>query len=311
MASPGDFIEGLGEVEASYRYAPSLGIMAGAGLLFGICAAIGLYKYGQDDDLVALMVGIAASCFVVLAALALFWGLLRPQRIVVGTQGLLVPQSRWSSREVIVRFSAIEAIDLQEISGQRMLTIRHLEGIFRLQNIMLPRGAFDILHATILRACGVDEFELIDEPSSLVENDLWSRLQRRGYGHIELFTLKILVLFSFCGGPLYLCDHLKAIAPNPWNFVIAFAPLAVMMYGALSFSDDTSERFSRIAVKVGFGGALILFVESFVALTATFYEPPRADGGLIATGSVIGLIACVLYIRLARLFLDVDTHIDR
>jgi hypothetical protein len=124
---------------------------------------------------------------------------------------------------------------------------------------------------------------------------------------LKQLAIKLLALASFLGGPLYLSDLLKPEWGQQLAFVIAFAPVALVTFGALSLSDAPSERFSRIVVSAGLVGAALVEIEHAFAgwqlWIAGAVHPNRA---LISFGIAVGLPTAAFYARFARRFLEVS-----
>ena len=121
---------------------------------------------------------------------------------------------------------------------------------------------------------------------------------------IKEITLKLAALFSYCGGPLFIADVLKPHLPAGLPFLITFAPVGLMVIGALSLDDATHGRWSRGAVWAGRQGLYVVLVAHVCALWC-FAEGVRVpDQGLHYFGIAVGAVWSVAYWRASRRWLQ-------
>jgi hypothetical protein len=111
-----------------------------------------------------------------------------------------------------------------------------------------------------------------------------------------LLILKLAALFSFCGGPLFFSDLLDVKHRGPIYFAIPFAPIMLLLFGALALRDEAADRFDRWSIQGGFVGAALLLGMNVYAGFHLVTGPPRPDGTLMAIGIGIGFFTAAAYV---------------
>lgn len=113
--------------------------------------------------------------------------------------------------------------------------------------------------------------------------------------------LKLLALVAFLGGPLMAMDRWRAELGEPVAFTLAFAPLALLLFGMLSI-DDEPGRCRTIVVRGGAAGALLLLVQNALALAwlMTQARAPKEPIAMHALGIAVGTAVAVYYLMRAR-----------
>jgi len=114
-------------------------------------------------------------------------------------------------------------------------------------------------------------------------------------GRFSTVVLKIVALLSFCGGPLLASDALQPVLGDPWGFVVAFVPVALMLLGAFGITDPERDTMSRLSAWAGAAGAIAVGLVNVWGVTRLVAEPERADRGLVVFGTIVGFTAVVLY----------------
>ena len=284
---------GIGEPVHELPYKPGIGVIMGVGGFFGLCGVVLTSKALQDGQLESW--GAAGCSWVFVAVAVAMWAmrLTSRQRVVLGTLGVVLPVGRpWSKvDEVVVPLSAIRELSIQDVGAQRLLRVHHTGGEVVINAGMLPEKSdlsLILTHLTHLTQPPPTPLgPLAERPVpahvplappevSLPHSRYWVRQ-----------VLSLLGLLSFCGGPLYLTDLLKPELGQALAFAAAFSPLGVMLLGALAFSDRPSPG-TRVVIGVGAVCAVGLAALALVALAAARTGLP--DGGLIAFGSLVGLV---------------------
>ena len=148
-------------VEAEYRM--SLRIPQIAGLLAAVLGVLGFMLYQAiTNDRGLVLQGIlnlsraqatafwwAFSGLLGLGVLPIsvavaFKALFQPQRIAFAGDGVFLPASFWSGREIRVRFSDIEDLTLMSVRNEQVLTVAANGRKFRIGQSWLPsQAAFD------------------------------------------------------------------------------------------------------------------------------------------------------------------------
>lgn len=114
---------------------------------------------------------------------------------------------------------------------------------------------------------------------------------------MPLLLFKLATLFSFCGGPLLVCELLKPRLGQDPAFVVGMAPVALMAYGALTMRDGDD---SRVVVWLGAIGAVVVLAFNLFAAWHLGTHSAVPDAGLISFGIGIGWIAGMAYLAVAR-----------
>jgi hypothetical protein len=110
-------------------------------------------------------------------------------------------------------------------------------------------------------------------------------------------VLKIAAVLAFMGGPLYVHTHLRALDPR-LAFALAFAPVAVILFGALTLHDEDS-GFSRGVTRAGLAAALLLCAQNVWLVHGLLITHDSTTPGLHASGALAGTLAAAAYARLA------------
>ena len=146
--------------DREFDYRPSWTMLLFCGLFFGACAIVlGAKAINNDrgliiNGIIELEEGGAtaffwalAACSFAFVAIALFSAVLSlvvHQRVVLGTNTIRVPASRWSSREMEIAYDDIQSLSKEEISGQAFFHVIHGAGKFTIMAGMLPsKPVFD------------------------------------------------------------------------------------------------------------------------------------------------------------------------
>lgn len=115
-------------------------------------------------------------------------------------------------------------------------------------------------------------------------------------------VLKLLALWSFTGGPLWLADELKPRFGTPISFSIAFAPIALMLFGSLVFEDEPTS-LTRAVVLAGAGGAFALLGMDALAGQHLLFGGTHSEPTLIVFGCIVGVVAAIAYLAAAVRYL--------
>ena len=138
-----------------YPYRPKSWVMALAGSFFLACA-IGYFFWARDNDrgliingLIELDTGEASifywalfACCVAFVAMAIFGivlSLQAPREVAVDARGVTLPAGRWSRESVTIPFDSITDLHVQQVNGQKFLTIRHKGGKHGVSRAFMPR----------------------------------------------------------------------------------------------------------------------------------------------------------------------------
>ena len=113
-------------------------------------------------------------------------------------------------------------------------------------------------------------------------------------------ALKLAALFSYCGGPLFVAELLKPRFDHDAVFMITFAPVALMLVGALSLGYQPGDRLAAFAVSLGRQGVYVTLGMHAYALMRFVGGTRMADQGLYLFGIAIGVVWSVFYLRAAR-----------
>ena len=113
-------------------------------------------------------------------------------------------------------------------------------------------------------------------------------------------ALKLAALFSFCGGPLFVSDLLKPRVGTPAAFWITFAPVGLMLVGAMHLGYLPGDRWAAAAVSLGRQGVYVVLGMHAYTL-ARFASGTRvAEPWLYLLGIGVGVIWSLAYLRAAR-----------
>ena len=135
---------------------------------------------------------------------------------------------------------------------------------------------------------------------------------------------KIGALFSYCGGPLIVCDLLKPRLGTFLAFVVPFVPIVLMIFGAEAlfdpspprqriapgpfnrdeFESDTGVRWGILFVRLGLIGALLTLMMQGYGTWFLATTPPRPDHNLYVLGIAVGIPLAVAYVYAAKRWLN-------
>jgi hypothetical protein len=150
-----------------YGYRPKESIIF-FGTLFSVSATIFFGFMARSNDRGLIINGIiklspwgatvfysvlaACSLVFVLMSIAIFIHLLLySQKIVLTAEELIVPKSRWSSKEITISYSTITEIRITEVKYQRFMKIAHRAGVSTITASMLPtKNDFDTIYLLLL-----------------------------------------------------------------------------------------------------------------------------------------------------------------
>lgn len=107
--------------------------------------------------------------FALVAALAIIHGIINTQRIVLTSRTIMVPASRWSSKEIAIPYVCI--IDVMETRAKehRFLKILHSDGEVEISSSMLPTmAAFDEILQILSRHIELLSTDELERHKSLV-----------------------------------------------------------------------------------------------------------------------------------------------
>ena len=120
-------------------------------------------------------------------------------------------------------------------------------------------------------------------------------------GHL---ILKFTSLLAFLGGPLYVADQLKPALGQQGSFALVFAPVGLVMFAALTMSDEEPAGAARIAVVGGVLGAFILLGLNGYTAWQISHGSTHPEARLIGGGIVVGVVACGLFLTRAQRYLS-------
>ncbi len=116
-------------------------------------------------------------------------------------------------------------------------------------------------------------------------------------------VLRLLALASFIGGPLYCADLWKPALGDPWNFIAAFAPIALVLMAAMMVLQDRPTTATRAMTWVGFLGVAGLLCEDAFAGIRIAAGDAHPNTQMIQFGIFAGVCAAALYTWHALRFL--------
>jgi hypothetical protein len=116
---------------------------------------------------------------------------------------------------------------------------------------------------------------------------------------MKLLLLRVTAILSFCGGPLHLSELLRVSLGQLPAFLVAFAPVALLLVGALAFRDRPSEKMARLSIRGGLLGSALLVAENAFAAWRLSRGEPHPHQGIITFGIFVGTVGCGLYARQA------------
>jgi cell division protein FtsW (lipid II flippase) len=135
--------------------------------------------------------------------------------------------------------------------------------------------------------------------------------------------IKLGALFSYCGGPLIVCEMLKPRLGMFLAFAVPFVPILLMIFGAESLFDPSPQRqgvapgrlryesdsddwlrWEILSVRLGLIGALLTLMMHAYGAWSLATTPPRPDHGLYVFGIVVGIPLAGVYAHAARRWLN-------
>lgn len=142
-------------------------------------------------------------------------------------------------------------------------------------------------------------------------------------GQFRYLLVKLGALFSFCGGPLILCEMLKPRIGTTMAFVVTFAPILFMIFSADSLFEGPwrppatpgsqpkkGVQWGIVFMHFALAGALVTLLMHAYGAWILASPPPRPDRGLNLFGLVVGIPIAVAYIYFARRWLERATTPD-
>jgi len=144
-----------------YPYRPRWSVLLSSSLLFAGVGGIFGWQIVQGGGLLFWCLAGVSGLFVLLGVFVALMRILVPQRIVLQPGALVLPASRWSKEERMVRLDEIENIEYQHIAGQRILTLWYGQGKTSISASMLPTQR-DFLE--VAQHLGLDPHVLEDRP---------------------------------------------------------------------------------------------------------------------------------------------------
>jgi len=144
----------MNEVESEFPYRPKWSVIVWVTLFFGVGAAvIGHAASVQDTSLpIFRVLGLSPShagavlwvmfglCtgFVAVGLFLAVFRLLVSQRIALTANSVILPASRWTSRESAVEYSKITSLRFMEVRGQRFIKVSYQGGSFTITESQMP-----------------------------------------------------------------------------------------------------------------------------------------------------------------------------
>lgn len=282
-------------------YRPRIVVAVVTSLFFGLGGIVLVDKAQETGDWFDWVLVATSFGFVVLGALMLGLRFVRPQQVEVWPGALVVPRRWWSSDTVRIVLDTVEDVQIVAISGQVMVKVLHDGQRSGLQRQMFDTNAdFDRVMAFL------DTGEWSGEvyPGETPDSELSAEATRlgRASGPLRGLGFKLGGLFSFCGGPLRLADRLSPEIGG-WAFALAFLPVGLMIFGAMSALDEEPTPFWRAVVAAGGLGAAVVGALSVWALVDVAMGTWTVDDVIVTWGSVVALVVTVAYgVVAARFF---------
>jgi len=116
----------------------------------------------------------------------------------------------------------------------------------------------------------------------------------------RLGAIKLAALLSFCGGPMLAHELTKPHAHPFLAFLLAFLPVGLMAWGAVSLEAGDFTRPERIYVALGVLGAVATFFLNVFGAWHLLGHPRAPDDTLYALGILVGSVSTWLYLFVAR-----------
>jgi len=113
-------------------------------------------------------------------------------------------------------------------------------------------------------------------------------------------AVRIAALFSYCGGPLFIADALRARLDAGLACLITFLPVGLMVVGSFFLYDDPRDRLSYALVRAGRQGLYIVLAMHVYALSRFMDGVRVPEQYLHYIGIAVGVIWSFAYLRAAR-----------
>jgi hypothetical protein len=121
---------------------------------------------------------------------------------------------------------------------------------------------------------------------------------------LRFAAMKLAALLSFCGGPLLAHDLTKPHEHPFLAFLLAFLPVGLMAWGAVSLELADFTNLERLYVALGVLGSVATLLLNLFAAWYLLGHPQTPDHKLYALGILIGFVSTSLYVFLARRWLS-------
>lgn len=112
---------------------------------------------------------------------------------------------------------------------------------------------------------------------------------------MRVAALKLAAIFSYCGGPLFLCDLLKPSLTVALAFSITFLPVLLMVLGAFCLEDARS-RWTRAGLRAGRLGVYAVLTMNVYAVWCFAHGVRVPDQTLHYIGIAVGLVWTAVYL---------------
>jgi hypothetical protein len=276
-------------------------MLVSAGFVLG-----GVYMHRDGEPIGLWIAGFFALCFVVGVVNALPGA----SELRLDREGFVV---RSLFRSQAYRWADIVCFGVGSVSGMTLVTITRRShapaGPVRSFLIGDSDGALPATygHSAVALAALLEDWR-VGRPRPADPRELTSAVllgvARSARSEGGLLVLKLSALFSFCGGPLYLSGVLDIKHRSPIYFSIPFAPIVLLLFGALALRDENSDKLGRWSVEGGLVGAALLTAMNVYAVIRLAGAPRQPDGGLVALGIAVGLCTAIVYTATAIPFLQ-------
>jgi len=198
--------------DLEYEYKPRWSSILLGVLLCGtgttVAAALAVSNFGLRIWGIRLPPEIAAGTWWTLAVTSLGGGFLfllmagqrmfRTQRIVLTPAAIFVPKGRFSSKVVMISFSAITDLSVSQVYSQRFLKITHHDGTATIVSSWLPeRDDFDVVHKMLAEQVeasrqGIKALHYQQRPDSAGE-EAEAAIAREYSGELYVVPIRILM----------------------------------------------------------------------------------------------------------------------
>ena len=136
---------------------------------------------------------------------------------------------------------------------------------------------------------------MVSDPEGLTPRGMQLRLT--GEPHMRLLAIKLTILFSFCGGPLFIADLLKLTLGEVGAFAAAMAPVAIAGFCAFSLWDH--DPWTKVAILAGLLAIAALALMNVLTIWQLATGPGHPNRDLIIVGIATGTAGSVAYALLA------------